>query len=493
MDNTIEFLALNLKLLGHRTKKNILISTGRKDYKLKMLDSIKELLKLDVTLFATHGTAVFLREQGIETQELYKIAEKKEPNIRSFLQAERFDLVINILTGDHDYDETTDSNLIRCACIEHSIPLITDVDIGINTIKNIIKKNERGDLKYKLDNPNQPWNIQNEFMQLVKHNGGFACYHAHFDKAYLISMENLKLSQVDMQKKWGLYKYLKESYTHEDLVERMSRAVEIMIQQGVTHCRSFIDADSTVKLLPIEAALEVREKYKELIFLEYAVQPLQGVIDNDSRHYFQQACELADVIGGLPSKDRPTPEKHLDFVMTIAKDLGKPIDVHVDQENNPDEDETELLAIKTIDHGLEGQVRCVHSVSLAAKPASEQDRIIKRMQEAGLSVVVCPSAAISMKQLDRVAPLHNSIAPVVKLLEHDIPIYLGVDNIYDLFMPVSNGDMWFESRLLMEACRFYDIEKVAHIACDKTGFGIHSNFVPQKIQKQPEKPLQPCL
>ena len=57
--------------------------------------------------------------------------------------------------------------------------------------------------------------IPAEELRRVEQLGGFACHHAHFDKAYLISMENLRLSQVDMQKKWALYKYLKENYTHK--------------------------------------------------------------------------------------------------------------------------------------------------------------------------------------------------------------------------------------------------------------------------------------
>ena len=44
---------------------------------------------------------------------------------------------------------------------------------------------------------------------------------------------------------------------------------------------------------------------------------------------------MADYCGGLPSRDRPRPEAHLDIVLDLAKRLGKPVDVHVDQENNP--------------------------------------------------------------------------------------------------------------------------------------------------------------
>ena len=470
IDDTIEMLAFNLKLVGKKTRKNVLISAGKMSDKERMLPAIRKLSALGVNLFATHGTSRFLDAHQVKNQELFKITEKKEPNIKSFLSEDRFDLVINILVGNNDYDESTDSNLIRTLCIENGIPLITDADVASLTIDRMEKRHNREIFQYKIADDTTPWDMKKEFFQLVTNKGGFACYHAHFDKAYLISMENLKLSQIDMQKKWELYKYLKENYTHDDLVERISRGVEKMRQQGVTYCRTHIDADSTVKLLPIHAALEVRERYKDQITMEIAVQPLQGVLDTASRDYFVQACEQADIIGGLPSRDRPTSEKHLDFIMRLAKRLGKRLDVHIDQENNPDENEAELLALKTIEYGLEGRVSGVHAISVASKSEREQERIIKLLKTAGVSVIICPSAAISMKQLHKQAPLHNSIAPLTKLLAHQVPVYLGVDNIHDLFMPLVDGDMWFESRLLMEACRYYDLEKVATIACDKSGF-----------------------
>nr|VFJ94442.1 MAG: Amidohydrolase family protein [Candidatus Kentron sp. LFY] len=481
-NDTVEMLAFNLKLIGKKTQKNILLSAGKKSDKEKMLPAITDLISFGVDLYATEGTSRFLNANGIRNQELFKIAEGKEPNIHSFLTENRFDLVINVLVGQHDYDEASDSNLIRSLCIKHGIPLITDVDVAIMTIQDMVSQHDRDIFKYKIADPSTPWDMRRAFFQLVDEYRGFACYHVHFDKAYLVSRDNLKLTRVDMQKKWDLYRYLKENYTHEDLVERISRAVETMIEQGVTHCRSFIDADDIVKLLPIKAALEVRGRYKDKIDLQFAIQPLQGVIDPNSRKYFTQACELADVVGGLPSRDNPQPEKHLDILFDLAKDLGKRIDVHVDQENNPDERETELLALKTIEHGFEGRVSAVHAISLAAKLSHEQDRIINLMKDAGLNVVICPSAGISMKQLEqRVAPLHNSIAPLARLVDAKVPVFLGVDNMHDLFMPLVDGDMWFECRMLMEVCRYYDLEAVAAIACDKTGFSPWNNPSPRQV------------
>jgi cytosine/creatinine deaminase len=484
MLDTVEMLAFNLKLLSKKSRKRVLISAGKLSDKQRMLSAIRKLPQMNIDIFATSGTSAFLTSNGLPNQTLNKITDRVEPNIRSFLSQDRLDLVINVLTGNNDYDEGSDSNLIRTLAIENGIPLITDVDIAILTIDQLEKKHSL-DLWQTQGGPKEPWNLKAEFLRMVRDLGGFANYHAHFDKAYLISLEYLELSHRDMQEKWKLYKYLKENYTHDDLVQRISRGVETMIGQGVTYCRTLLDADSTVKLATVNAAIEVKRRYRDQIIFEIGTQPLQGVVeDKASYNLFYEGCALADVVGGLPSRDRPRPEKHLDLIMGIAKDLGKPLDVHVDQENNPDECETELLALKTMEHGLEGKVSAVHAISLAAKPKHEQDRIIKIMKDAGLTIIICPSAALSMKPLERNAPLHNSIAPLVPLLEAEIPVHLGVDNICDLFMPVVDGDMWFECRLLMEATRFYDIRRVAGIACDKSGFLINS-----KAERRPQ-PLE---
>ncbi len=464
---SLEMLAFNLKLLGRKSRKKVLISAGKAEDKRRMLPAIQQFLELEVDIYSTPGTHKFLATYGIESIAIHKITDRRSPNILTFLKENRFDLVINVLTGDDDYDEASDVKLIRKLCIENGIPLITDCDVGIATLQQIIRDTSKGTFRYKLSDNSEPWNLRLHFMEAVEKLGGIANHHAHFDKAYLVNMENLRLSQVDMQKKWEIYRYLKENYTHDDLVERISRGLETMIEQGVTYCRTMVDADSTVGLLPITAAVEVKKRYADKITFEVGVQPLQGVLDRASYEQYAEACAMADYCGGLPSRDRPRPEAHLDIVLDLAKRLGKPVDVHVDQENNPLENETELLAAKTIEHGMRGRVFGIHAISVGAKEEREQDRIIAKILEADMGIVICPSAALSMAKLQMTAPLHNSIAPFPKMYQAGVRCYLGVDNIADLFMPMVDGDIWTECRMLMEACRFYEINTVAKWACAK--------------------------
>jgi len=315
-------------------------------------------------------------------------------------------------------------------------------------------------------------NLHSFFLSKVSKKGGFVCHHAHLDKAYLITPQTLESSQNSLQEKWYLYRKLKEEYTHDSLRIRMVRGVDYLMSQGVSKCRTFVDADDIVGTLPVEVALEIKKEYKEAhdFDLQIAIQPLEGVLNKDAQKSFVNACEKADVIGGLPDRDSD-PLAHMDFIFNLAKEMDKPVDVHVGQNNIPTERESEMVVDKVIEHKLEGRVNLVHAISLACQPEAGRVRVISKLRNTGTGVIVCPSAALSMKQQNHIlAPIHNSIAPILELYLGGVDVMLGVDNIHDLFMPMVDGDMWFESRLMMEATRCYDLDLISDIATNTKGF-----------------------
>lgn len=304
------------------------------------------------------------------------------------------------------------------------------------------------------------------FLNKIREKGGFKCHHAHFDKAYLMNSDRFLKCQASLQEKWILYRELKESYTQEDLVKRMSKCVDNLVSQGTTYIKTFVDADSVVEQKCIDAGVFIKNKYKDMVRIDLAIQPLEGLENKESKENFIKACEKADTIGGLPDRDS-SHEVHIDLLFDLAKSLDKPVDIHVGQNNRPDEKETELVLDKIEEHDLSQKVNLVHCISLASHDNDYIRSQAKRMVKNNVSVIVCPSAAISMKQnRSYISPTHNSIAPVEILLEEGVDIKLGIDNIEDLFMPLVDGDLWFETRLLMEATRIYDFEKITKIVCN---------------------------
>lgn len=464
----LDLLALRLKLGRHLIKKRAFLSTGKDDDKKKILPGAQQLAELGVEIFATRGTSTYLTMHSVPNTLVHKVAEDAEPNVASMLESGLFDLVVNVLTGDDGYDEKSDARTIRGHAIEHGVPLITDPDVAVETIAKMVRDMERQKAR-----KNGHTSMREYFATLVHERGGYVDNHGHYDKAYLITPETLALGEIDMQEKWRLYRRLKESYTPEDLVERISRCVEFRLSQGVTLMRTMVDADTIVKMKCIEAALEVKRRYAGKVTLEIGIQPLEGVLDPDARKWVTKACELADFIGGLPSRDNPRLESHLDVILGMGKEMGKRVDVHVDQKGVPWENETRLLALKTVEHGMEGQVSAVHSI-ISRKPLYEQREIAKMTTGAGITVIVCPRADVSMKQEDMQGQLSNCIPPVPLYREEGTRVVYGSDNSEDPFMPFNEGDPWIETCVLMEGVRTYTATQIADIMCDRSLFSIQS-------------------
>ena len=117
-------------------KKNILISLGKEENKVKLLPALRELAKMNFTphlgglgagfkLFATEHTADFMRENGIECDKVYKISTKKEPSVNTLMEKGNLDLIINIPTRSFGR-ESTDGYIIRRKAVDLNIPLITN-------------------------------------------------------------------------------------------------------------------------------------------------------------------------------------------------------------------------------------------------------------------------------------------------------------------------------------------------------------------------------
>lgn len=309
------------------------------------------------------------------------------------------------------------------------------------------------------------WNMLQLLKDKITAKGGVVCCHAHFDKAYVVTPKTLQMCNDHMEVKWDLWKGVKENYTHDDLVERISRSAQNFLDQGCDVVRTNIDVDNTVGMKCIDAALAVKEKFAGKIDVQIVSQVLEGAMTPEAQKMIEKAAKYVDVLGGLPSRDRPHENEHLDFLFGLAKSLNKTVDVHIDQNNDPDERDTELLVKSVIKNGMQGRVNAIHSCSLGAQPLDYIKDVAQMLKEADMSVVVCPRAMIDNQQPHhKIGPIHNSIAPVPHLIEAGVNVALGVDNVYDFFCPFIDGNLFTELVFLLETTRFYDVDKLVDIA-----------------------------
>ncbi len=120
-------------------KKAVFISLAGDENKAKFLDSAKILDSMGLKIFATAGTAAFFKKNGVEATMLYKIYEKKKPNVLNALHSKKVDLVINIF-DPYFKKEFDDDYEIRRHTIDFAIPLLTNLQTAELFVKSIFEK-----------------------------------------------------------------------------------------------------------------------------------------------------------------------------------------------------------------------------------------------------------------------------------------------------------------------------------------------------------------
>lgn len=131
--NFYEALLLAYAAVGLRTIKpnpggNIFISVGNDVERETIEPLIRQLLWLGFNIYCTPGTAKYYNSRGLNVKTLYKVSEKVEPNVLSYIVGRRLDLIINI-PGTEKLESfqsiLDDEYAIRRKAVEMGIPVIT--------------------------------------------------------------------------------------------------------------------------------------------------------------------------------------------------------------------------------------------------------------------------------------------------------------------------------------------------------------------------------
>ena len=317
--------------------------------------------------------------------------------------------------------------------------------------------------------------------------GGFYNAHAHLDRAdtlddkYLrhINTTPLEASSLPLSVKQNLTGDLHRgvAYTKENLAERVRRVVERQIAYGVTKLDTCCDATPDLAddgLIAIHELLAIKKEFEKRIKIRVGPMPIFGFKEGSGRmEVFEIASRLegVDFLACLPEKDDySNPENrdgkigyrnHIRRVVALGCELKKEVHIHVDQANDPAETGTETLieGLRWIDQPsipdhTGPTIWAVHMISTSAYEEDRFARIIDGLLELNIGVIVCPSAALSMRQLRPVkVPSHNSIARVLELIKRQVPLRLGTDNICDVYVPQGDGDPLTEIKIAGHAVR----------------------------------------
>jgi cytosine deaminase len=274
--------------------------------------------------------------------------------------------------------------------------------------------------------------------------------HAHLDKAYLA--DRISNPDGDLM---GAIKGLEEvrtTITHQDIVERATRAVKLMSQNGVTSIRTHADTTLSGGLSSVLALLEVKKNCAHFMDIQVAMLlewPVTGAAGKERQALAREAVSAGvDVIGGCPHLD-PDPRGAVEFLLAFAIDAQLPLDLHADENMRTDSSDLEHLADIVIRDNVSHQMNASHCVSLSTRSEADIDLIAAKVATAGITITALPQTNLFLQERGVSTKPARAITPIHRLQQAGVVVAAGADNLQDPFNLVGRGDPLEIASLLM--------------------------------------------
>ncbi|MEG0293503.1 amidohydrolase family protein [Enterococcus sp.] len=265
--------------------------------------------------------------------------------------------------------------------------------------------------------------------------------HIHLDKALIASRKPNKSGTL--KEAIEVTAELKPTFTKEDIYERASKVLNMIIPNGVTAIRTHAEFDPAQGFTGFDVIMQLKEEYKHLVDIQVVAFPQEGIFKAPGTETMMyQAMEMgADVVGGIPYNDAPAND-HIDLIFDIAKRFDKDIDLHQDFSDEADHMSIIYLCQKTIDEGYEGRVSVGHLTALHALPDAELNPIIALMAKAKINVMALPATDLHLGARNDEYNVRRAVTPIRKLRDGGVNVCIATNNIRNAFTPYGNGDIF---------------------------------------------------
>jgi len=312
--------------------------------------------------------------------------------------------------------------------------------------------------------------------------------HAHLDKAFLA--DRITNPSGDLMGAIRGLEAVRSTITHDDIVDRAMRAVQLMSRNGVTSIRTHADTTISGGLSSVIALLEVKNRCSYFMDLQVAMLlewPVTGLAGKEHQALARDAISAGiDVVGGCPHLD-PDPRGAVEFLLGLATDTGLPLDLHADENMRSDSSDLEHLADIVITENFSHQMNASHCVALSTKSEIDIDRVSEKVAAAGITITALPQTNLFLQERGVSSNPARAITPIHRLQHAGVVVAAGADNLQDPFNLVGRGDPLEIASLLMvsahvtapEALQMIstNAHQAVHGATNSLSVGAPANFV----------------
>ncbi|WP_368181066.1 cytosine deaminase [Aeromonas sp. R7-5] len=286
--------------------------------------------------------------------------------------------------------------------------------------------------------------------------------HIHLDTTQTAGEPSWNLSGTLFEgiERWAERKAL---LTHEDVKQRAIQTLKWQIANGIQFVRTHVDV-SDPNLVALKAMLEVREEMKEWVELQIVAFPQEGILSYpNGKALLEEALKLgADVIGAIPHFEftREYGVESLHYVFDLAEKYQVLVDVHCDEIDDEQSRFIETLATLAYERGIGHRVTASHTTAMHSYNGAYASRLFRLLRMAGINFVANPLVNIHLQGRFDIYPKRRGITRVKEMLEANINVCFGHDDVFDPWYPMGTANMLQVLHMGLHVCQIMGYEQI---------------------------------
>ena len=235
----------------------------------------------------------------------------------------------------------------------------------------------------------------------------------------------------------------KESLTVEGVKSRAERTIEWLVSHGVTRVRTHVDTTEE-SLTGLEALLELREEVADLVDLQVVAFPQDGLYTREHHEdLLREAVESgADVVGAIPHNEytREDGVKSVRTAVEIAERYDRPLDLHIDETDDPGSRFTEVLASEALKREIGPRTTASHTTAMHSYPDAYAAKLVSLLAESGASVITNPPDNAVLQGRYDSYPRRRGHTRIDELTAAGVTVGIGHDSVVDPWYHYGVGD-----------------------------------------------------
>ncbi|MFM4827123.1 cytosine deaminase [Aeromonas bivalvium] len=279
--------------------------------------------------------------------------------------------------------------------------------------------------------------------------------HIHLDTTQTAGEPSWNLSGTLFEgiERWAERKAL---LTHEDVKSRARQTLKWQIANGIQFVRSHVDV-SDPGLVALRAMLELREEMSPWVELQLVAFPQEGILSYpNGKGLMEEAMALgADVVGAIPHFEftREYGIESLHYAFELAERYGALIDVHCDEIDDEQSRFIETLATLALERGWGDRVTASHTTAMHSYNGAYASRLFRLLRMADINFVANPLVNIHLQGRFDTYPKRRGITRVKEMLEANINVCFGHDDVFDPWYPMGTGNMLQVLHMGLHVCQ----------------------------------------